>query len=358
MGRRSTGASSRSARNGRRAARNGPPPVALALQGGGSHGAFTWGALDALLEDGRIEFEAVTGASSGAMNAVVLAEGWRRGLARGEDPRASARALLTEFWRGVGAQPSHYALPWIAPARGGPNSTTLMVDLISRTFSPYQLNPFDYNPLRNMLQPMIDFDALRAAPPFKLFINATNVRTGRPRIFRENELRLEMLLASAAIPFTFHAVEVDGEHYWDGGYMGNPALYPLFYGTQTSELLLVLINPLFRDNVPDAAQEIVERVNEISYNSALMFELRATAFVQRLLTEGRLDPRKYKRVNVHLIDGEESLRSYSASSKDDNSSNLLSELFKRGRDAVRQWLPGAIGQIGRTSSIDIAHRFL
>lgn len=333
-------------------------PVALALQGGGSHGAFTWGVVDALLEDGRLQFEAIIGTSSGAMNAVVLAEGWRRGVQAGRDPRESARELLADFWRGVGATPSNYALPWTAPGQAGSNHASLFADLLSRTFSPYQLNPFDFNPLRNLLKPLIDFDALRAAPPFKLFINATNVRTGRPRIFREHELRLEMLLATAAIPFTFHAVEVAGEHYWDGGYMGNPPLWPLFYGTLTSDLLLVLINPLLRRDLPDTAQEIVERVNEINFNSALLFELRAAAFVQRLLAEGRVDPRHYKQVYMHLIDGEHVLRGYSASSKDDTNPKLLHELFTHGRATALRWLPSAIGKIGRTSSVDIAKRFL
>jgi NTE family protein len=338
-----------------------PPPVALALQGGGSHGAFTWGVLDALLEDGRIEFEAITGASAGAMNAVVMAEGWRRGLQRGSDPREEARSLLAEFWRGIGAQPSHYGLaPGFAwsPTRSGANSATLMMDLISRMFSPYQLNPFNYNPLRTLLRPLIDFDALREAPPFKLFINATNVRTGRPRIFRESEMKLEMLLASAAMPFTFHAVEVDGEHYWDGGYMGNPALFPLYYGTETRELLLVQINPLFRDEVPDTAQEIVERVSEISFNSALLFELRAAAFVQRLLAEGRLDPQRYKQVHMHLIDGEEALRPFSASTKDDTNPAFLQQLFQRGREVAQAWLGRSIEQIGRSSSTSIVDRYL
>jgi NTE family protein len=233
-----------------------------------------------------------------------------------------------------------------------------MMDLISRMFSPYQLNPFNYNPLRNLLRPLIDFDALRAAPPFKLFINATNVRSGRPRIFREDELRLEMLLASAAMPFTFHAVEVDGEHYWDGGYMGNPALFPLYYGTETRDLVLVQINPLYRDEVPDTAQEIIERVSEISFNSALLFELRAAAFVQRLLAEGRLDPRRYKQVLMHVIDGEEALRPFSASTKDDTSPAFLHQLFELGRKVAKDWLRTSLKQIGRASSVQIAERYL
>ena len=186
--------------NGHR--RNGDDPVInLALQGGGSHGAFTWGVLDALLEDGRLSFEGITGASAGAMNAVVLAEGWRRGLDAGADPRAAAREHLTKFWTAVGDRPSGFGVPapvpWFAPPYGA-QQAALMFDLVSRVFSPYQLNPFNVNPLRNVLQPLVDFDALRKRPPFSLFVSATNVRTGRPRVFREHELELLQRLIGVA----------------------------------------------------------------------------------------------------------------------------------------------------------------
>jgi NTE family protein len=335
--------------------------VNLALQGGGSHGAFTWGALDALLEDGRLAFEGISGASAGAMNAVVLAEGWRRALEEGGDPRAGAREHLSRFWTAIGERRTGFglatAVPWFAPPYGAAQAA-LMFDLVSRVFSPYQLNPFNINPLRDVLKPLIDFPALCARSPFALFVTATNVRTGRPRVFREHELRLEMLLASAALPFAFHAVALDGEYYWDGGYVGNPSLYPLFYATRTSDLLLVQINPLVRDDVPDSAQEIIERVNEISFNTALLHELRAIAFVQRLLHEERLDPAKYKRINMHMIDAEEKLGKYGASSKTYTSPGFLAELFQLGRAAALGWLEHNIDRVGRGSSVPIAERFL
>ena len=233
--------------------------------------------------------------------------------------RASkAREHLSKFWTAIGDRPAGFGLPtpvpWFAPPYGT-QQAAVMFDLVSRVFSPYQLNPFDVNPLRNVLKPLVDFEALRAKPPFRLFVCATNVRTGRPRVFREHELELDMLLASAALPFAFHAVEVDKEFFWDGGYVGNPSLYPLFYATRTSDLLLVQINPLVRDDVPDTAQEIIERVNEISFNTALLHELRAIAFVERLLMDRKLDPDRYKRINMHMIQAEEQLRKYGASSK-------------------------------------------
>ena len=347
--------------NGRKPVTDAAPRVNLALQGGGSHGAFTWGVLDALLEDGRLDFEGISGASAGAMNAVVLAEGWRRALERGSDPREAARAHLTSFWQAVGDRPSGFGLttpmPWFAPPYGAAQAS-MMFDLVSRVFSPYQLNPFNVNPLRDVLSPLVDFDALRERSPFELFVSATNVRTGRPRVFREHELKLEMLLASAALPFAFHAVEVEKEFYWDGGYVGNPSLYPLFYATKTRDLLLVQINPLVREDLPDTAQEIIERVNEISFNTALLLELRAIAFVDRLLREHKLDPAKYKRINMHMIDAEEQLRKYGASSKSYSTPGFLKELFDLGRKTAADWLDRNFAYVGHASSVRIAQRFL
>jgi NTE family protein len=356
-------------RNGSGNGRNGSrkrggaalPRVNLALQGGGSHGAFTWGVLDALLEDRRLDFEGVSGASAGAMNAVVLAEGWRRGLEPGSDPRESARTHLAKFWQAVGQRPSGFGLnapaPWFAPPYGAAHAS-IMFDLVSRVFSPYQLNPFNVNPLRDVLKPLVDFEALRERSPFRLFVSATNLRTGRPRVFREHELKLDMLLASAALPFAFHAVEVDREYYWDGGYVGNPSLYPLFYATATRDLLLVQINPLVREDLPDTAQEIIERVNEISFNTALLHELRAIAFVERLLTENKLDPARYKRINIHMIDAEEQLRKFGASSKAYTSPGFLRELFELGRTTTADWLDRNFSYVGHASSVRIAQRFL
>ncbi|MGZ8256049.1 MAG: patatin-like phospholipase family protein [Burkholderiaceae bacterium] len=354
-------ASRRKRNNDRQRNASGAPVVNLALQGGGSHGAFTWGVLDALLEDGRLDFEGISGASAGAMNAVVLAEGWRRAVEQGSDPRAAAREHLAKFWTAVAERRSGFGpatpVPWLAPPYGAAQAS-LMFDLVSRVFSPYQLNPFNVNPLRDVLNPLVDFAALREHSPFDLFVCATNVRTGRPRVFREHELKLDMLLASAALPFAFHAVEVDEEFYWDGGYVGNPSLYPLFYATKTRDLLLVQINPLVREDLPDTAQEIIERVNEISFNTALLHELRAIAFVERLLKENKLDPGQYKRINMHMIDAEKQLRKYGASSKGYASPGFLKELFDLGRSTAVDWLDRNFAYVGHVSSVRIAERFL
>jgi NTE family protein len=361
MASRGNGSGPQASGNGAGRNGNGAPVVNLALQGGGSHGAFTWGVLDALLEDGRLAFEGLSGASAGAMNAVVLAEGWRRAVEQGADPRGGAREHLARFWDAVGDRPAGFGLPtpvpWFAPTYGT-QQAALMFDLVSRVFSPYQLNPFNVNPLRTVLKPLVDFEALRARSPFALFVAATNVRSGRPRVFREHEMTLDMLLASAALPFAFHAVEVDKEFYWDGGYVGNPSLYPLFYATKTSDLLLVQINPLVRDDVPDSAQEIIERVNEISFNTALLHELRAIDFVERLLREHKLDPGKYKRINMHMIEAEEQLRKYGASSKTYTSQGFLKELFALGRRTAVDWLDRNLAYVGHASSVRIAQRFL
>jgi len=360
------------------------PNVDLALQGGGSHGAFTWGVLDALLEDGRLQFEGVTGASAGAMNAVIMADGWARGLAAKRDPRERARQQLKKFWDAITAQSSPFsatlkmsdpvampAMDWMLPQSMretfSVNPIALWLDLVSRMFSPYQLNPLNYNPLESVLKPLVDFERLRASAPFKLFICATNVRTGRARVFREHELTIEMLLASACLPFAFQAVEViehfdDGrtqrEHYWDGGYMGNPALFPLFYATRTRDIVLVQINPMQRFEVPNTAQEIIERANEISFNSSLMHELRAIAFVQRLLKENRLDPKRYKHVLMHRIAAEDQMRTFGACSKNNTSPAFVRQLFELGRSAAQDWLDQKASYLGRASSVPIGEVFL
>lgn len=351
---------------------DGRKHVNLALQGGGSHGAYTWGVLDALLEDGRIGFEAITGASAGAINAVLLAEGWRRGLAEGADPCQTARERLTAFWTALGTQPNPFSLVshWhgaTAMLPGGAinpmaQSLSLWLDIVSRVWSPYQLNPWNINPLRVALSRHVDFDALRAAAPMKLFLCATNVRTGRVRIFRESELQLEMPLASACLPFVFQAVEIAHEHgteaYWDGGYLGNPALWPLFYGTTSSDLLLVQINPLARAEVPDTAPEIAERVSEISFNASLLHEMRAIEFVQRLLAEKKLDPGRYRRVFLHRIASETQMAAFGASSKYDTSAPFLRRLFDLGRAAGHDWLERHYHYVGHAGTVRIAEQYL
>ena len=335
--------------------------VNLALQGGGSHGAFTWGVLDALLEDGRLDFDGITGASAGAMNAVVLADGWSAGLAGKRDLREQVRAVFLRFWRAIAARPSAFALapPWRGTDGAAlANPLLLWFDLLSRFVSPYQFNPLDINPLREVLAHHVNFERLRAKPPFKLFVCATNVRTGRPRIFREHEIGLSPLLASACLPYAFQAVEVDGEHYWDGGYMGNPALWPLFYASKVEDLVLVQINPLRREELPDSAPEIVERTAEISFNASLLHEMRVIEFVQRLLREQRLDPRHYRRIRLHMIEAEARMRAYGAGSKVNTSPAFIDELFALGRATGREWLEMKLAYVGHAPSVRIADVFL
>lgn len=342
----------------------------LALQGGGSHGAFTWGVLDALLEDGRLEIEAITGASAGAMNAVVLADGM---LDNPRAPYEGARQALHDFWRAVSRKPGFAGngfgsdVPWLklpgfselSKAYALDKSPAfLMFDLLSRIASPYQLNPLNLNPLRDVLQDWINFERLRAECPLKLFVCATNVRTGRPRIFEEKELTVDMLVASAALPFFFQASEIGEQSFWDGGYSGNPPLFPLHHCTQTHDLLLVQINPLVRDDVPTSASEIIDRVNEISFNTALMLEIRSIEFVQRLLKDAKVDAKRYKDIYFHMIHAEEKLRAFGASSKFNTHWDFLTQLRDIGREAAQQWLETNFAIVGQRGTVDIAKTFL
>jgi len=325
-----------------------PRKINLALQGGGSHGAFTWGVLDRLLEDARVEVDGITGASAGAMNAVVYADGLLDGGVEG------AKKALHDFWKSISQTPSVGALkvPSLMEFAGAG------FDLMSRMFSPYQTNPFNINPLRDMLNAQIDFERLRQHSPVKLFICATNVKTGRIKVFENGELSCDALLASACLPFVFQAVDVGGEHYWDGGYMGNPPLFPLYYETDTRDIMIVQINPIERDDVPDTSQEIIDRLNEISFNTPLMLELRSIDFVNRLLKEERVDPTKYKRLHIHAIDAENKMRAFGASSKSNTDWTFLQSLHKIGRAAADKWLEDNFDAIGQRSSVNIGQKFL
>ena len=314
-------------------------PLNLALQGGGSHGAFTWGVLDALLEDGRFEFDGISGTSAGAMNAVALAHGFAQAAGQSKDREevhahgcALARETLKTLWEGVGAIGS---LMWGVPMQGNP-----FMSVMTQWFSPYQTNPLDINPLRDLLRSTVDFERLGAEHALvpKVFVCATNVRTGRGEIFTGKRLRMESVMASACLPMMFQAVEIDGEHYWDGGYSGNPALHPLIYHTQCSDVLLVQINPVQHKALPDNASDIMDRMNEVTFNASLLAELRAIEFVRRLLAEGKLDPKRYKDVRVHRIDGGAALAPFGAASKMRADLVFLRQLFELGREEGKRWL--------------------
>ncbi len=346
------------ARQPKAAAESKVKPVNLALQGGGAHGAFTWGVLDLLLEDPRIAIEGISGTSAGAMNAAVLA----CGLVQGGS--GAARAKLEDFWHQVselGRLSPLQATPWDRAAGNwnlDHSPTYLALDVMSRLLSPYQFNPMDYNPLREVLERTVDVTCLQSCREVKLFVSATNVRSGKIRIFKNPEITIDALLASACLPTLFRTVEVDGEPYWDGGFMGNPALYPLFYECDSRDLVFVQINPIERAEVPKTAREILDRMNEISFNSSLMREMRAVAFVTRLIDQGLLDDARYKRVLVHMIDDEAEMQTLGFSSKLVADWSFLTHLRDRGRQAAARWLEQNFDRIGSESTLDIGGKFL
>ncbi len=325
----------------------------IALQGGGSHGAFTWGVLDALLEDERLDIAAISGASAGAMNAVVFAEGMATG------GRDGARRKLADFWLSISEEGALSPVQriWFDRYFGafGLSASPVLgwLDALSGYVSPYDLNPLNLNPLRDHLVKMVDFELLRRSDDLQLFIAANKVHTGTGAIFRREILTADHVMASACLPHLFQAVEIDGAPYWDGGYAGNPPLWPLFYETQCNDVIIVQINPIVRDSTPRTAEEIGDRANEITFNSALLGELRAVSFVTRLLDRGALDPAEYKRVNVHRIGGDGKLESFGASTKIDASWPFLKRLRDLGREAAKRWLARNFEEIGERGTLDL-----
>jgi NTE family protein len=329
-------------------------PVNIALQGGGSHGAFTWGVLDRLLEDGRLSFEAISGTSAGAMNAVALADGWMHGRADG------AREKLDGLWRAVG-RTGHFSpvqrTPWDMlwgnwSMQDSPSY--LFFDNLSRMVSPYAANPFDFNPLRDAVEAQIDFDRVRACDAAALFISATNVETGELRVFETAELSLAVVMASACLPTIFKAVEIDGIPYWDGGYGGNPALFPFFYASRTEDVLLVQINPILRKGAPTGAREIQNRIDEITFNAALLREFRAIAFVKKLIAEGRVDTERYRDIRMHRIDADEALSDLTAASKVNAERAFLEYLRDLGRAAAEDWLETCFPSVGKRPTLELS----
>ncbi|HEX9392689.1 MAG TPA: patatin-like phospholipase family protein [Usitatibacteraceae bacterium] len=336
--------------------------INLALQGGGSHGAFTWGVIDQLLADGRIDIEGISGTSAGSMNAVVYAYGYFSG---GPD---GARAALERFWKAVSVSADRYsplhAAPWerLTKSRSDDNAFAFEAfKIITNAFSPYQLNPLNFNPLLNILNEQIDFKALNTCRRTKLFLSATNVHTGKVRVFNTHEVTAQSVMASACLPQLFQAVEIDGEPYWDGGYMGNPALFPLFYETEARDVLIVHINPIERQGTPTTPAEIYNRVNEISFNSSLIKEFRAIAFVQKMHDEGWLKPEfrdKMKYVLIHSLRADKVLADLSIASKFSSDWDFLLELRERGRTAAADWLKRHFNDLGVRATVDLRAEFL
>ena len=356
------------------------PRINLALQGGGSHGAFTWGVLDALLDDGRLDLEGISGTSAGAMNAVALAHGFA--LAQGK-PRTerhdAARQALDSFWNGIvdmGALSSSVSASMSKLQRapfgmlfgmmgGGNWASTLWADAMkqywSNALSPYQRNPFDINPLKDFLEKQVDFERLATAENTgtpKVFVVATRVASGKAEVFSGKRLTSSAVMASACLPMVFQAVEINGEAYWDGGYSGNPAIHPLIYHCDSRDIVLIQINPIQRKQLPTKPAEIMDRVTEITFNAALIAEMRAIDFVKRLLAEGKLDPAHYKDVLMHRIDGGEALEKFTAHTKSSTDKNLIHSLRDLGVVCGKEWLAKRFEALGVKSTVNIARDYL
>ncbi len=339
----------------RRAGLAGPraeKTVSLALQGGGAHGAYTWGVLDAIIEDGRLAIEAITGASAGSMNAVVMVDGWQEG---GPD---GARARLESFWRRVSPDGGLFDIQrdMLDGLLGFWSQAASPFDAWTRTwqqsFSPSQANPLDLNPLRSTLNSVVDFERVRSAD-INLFVAATSVWTGKIRLFETGELAADHVMASACLPSVFRAVEIGGEPFWDGGYSGNPAIFPLFYHAHCDDVLLVQINPIERRETPTGTFAIQDRLTEINFNAGLLRELRVIEFVARLIDEGKLSDQDYKRVLMHRIGGDGSLEGLSASSRLTAEFGFLLRLRDLGRAAAQGWLAQHYDAIGQRSTLDL-----
>lgn len=332
--------------------------INLALQGGGTHGAYTWGVLDRLLEDDSVVIEGISGASAGAMNGAVLAQGWRTGGAAG------ARAALDRFWRRMSE------LGWLNPIRQSwlekmqgtwnldHSPVALMMEEMTLLFSPYQTNPANHSQLRTLLQETIDLELLHRQEGPRLFVGATHVRTGQPRIFHGDELSVDVLLASACVPQMYQAVIIDGEAYWDGGYLGNPPLWPIIYECRAPDVLIVQINPIRRDEVPRSSSEITKRLNEIVFNASLMAQLRAVSVIMQLINEAgaagpQIEKLKKKNLFFHLIEAEEAMRSLGAVSELNTDLDFLLYLKKIGRESAEHWLNSHAHDLGRRSTFDI-----
>jgi NTE family protein len=325
--------------------------IDLALQGGGSHGAFTWGVLDRLLEEPGLLIDAISGTSAGAMNAAVLADGWTEGAGPG------ARAALDAYWERVAKAAA------FSPLQRSPidrmlgrwtldhSPVFITLDLMSRLFSPYDLNPHGNNPLTAILNASIDFERL-ARSPIKLFVTATNVHTGRGRIFRNAELTPEVLLASACLPTLFQAVEIDGEPYWDGGYSGNPTITPLVRESDAQDTILVQINPRMRASTPRTAAEILNRLNEVSFNATLMKELRMIALMRQVADAGTGEGARWAGMRTHRITSE-MLTDLGYSSKLNAEWDFLTMLRDEGRRSAAEFLDAHLNDIGHRSTADL-----
>jgi len=314
--------------------------IGLALQGGGSHGAFAWGVLDRILEleENELGFDSICGTSAGAINAVVMTYGMHIG------GRMKAKELLERMWLTMAN-------------KGGFKLDYPFIEYFTQIVSPYQFNPLNYNPLRKIVSDLVDFDELRKTK-IKLFICATNVKTNQGKIFRTSGITLDSVMASTALPTFFQAVKIDGEHYWDGGYMGNPPLAPLIANSKITDLLLIKLNSINIDRVPKSSKDISDRVTEICFNSSLMNEMRMIEMRNELIRSG-LDLGKYgnKEIFVHSISGYDTLGKLDYSTKMNTDLKFLLRLKNAGREAADKWIKEELKNVGKKSSFDVDKHF-
>ena len=330
--------------------------VNLALQGGGSHGAFTWGVLDRLLEEERLDFEGISATSAGAVNAVVLVDG----LAAGG--REAAKHALRSYWKKVSDLASRGVFQPSMIDKANPNFGLehspgyLFMESLTYFASPYQMNPFNYNPLKDLLAEAIDFERVRQQNNVKLFISATDVQTAKVKIFEGKELDVRHVLASTCLPLMMQAVEVNGEYYWDGSFSGNPAIFPLFYNCESPDILMVHITPAERRGVPNTSPSIMNRMQEISFNTSLIREMRTIAYLTKLIDAGKVDGGK--RVLVHLIEAEDLIRKLSWSSRLNGDWDFLMHLHEMGRRRADHWLKANFDSIGVASTVNLEEKYL
>ena len=313
--------------------------LSLALQGGGAHGAFTWGVLDRLLEEDRLEIDGLSGASAGALNAAALASGWLEG------GRSGARAALDRLWRRVSSLGD-----FSPPAAASP-----ALDMMTRMFSPYQLNPLGVNPLRAVLEEVIDFEALRDAATPRLFVSATELKQGRAVCFENRDMTADALLASACLPHLYRAVAIDGAHYWDGGFMANPTIFPLVFHCDSRDVMIVQIDSLTADEVPRSVRQINNRRSQIVFNAPLMRELEGLAYMGRMAGKGKRRgdsmAAKVGGLNLHLLEGGAAMRALDVSSKQRADWGFFKELKAIGRESAASWLKRHRRALGKQSSI-------
>ncbi|MDR0580963.1 MAG: patatin-like phospholipase family protein [Holosporaceae bacterium] len=334
--------------------------ISIAMQGGGSHGAYTWGVLDRLLQEKDLVVEGVSGTSAGGMNAVATAQGILNGGNEG------ARQLLTEYWN-VNSKAGEASIfkPGILDVLAGKytmhNSPGfLFFDFITKILSPYQLNPLGTNPLRSIVEQLFDFDKLNESDAVKVFLAATHVYTGKLKVFSNvnKELCTEALLATACLPTLFAAVMVKGEYYWDGGFIGNPVIYPLIYDCETPDIMLVKLNPTHRNKLPTSASEIGDRLNEITNNTSIMREMRSMHFITKLIDEGIVAPGKMKRLHVHMIEDEKAFHDLGWSSKLNTDKDFLDYLFNAGRKSADKWIEKNYDKINKETTANVEEEFV